>query len=213
MSWRQIIPGVYEVALEPEVDNKATQEWVESLIKLSNIPPWTATTKRFSKWLHQAGQEAWWGSVSQYGSGDYTHPFLTLLGQTGLGKTHLALGIGWEWIGRGKTVLYYHVVDLLNALRDGYRHPGEADYSYIITFAKNCTLLILDDLGVQKETEWADEQLDFIIDFRYERYKPLVVTTNLALDKLTPRIADRLWEGTLVHLKGQSFRGKAKKEA
>jgi len=205
MTWKQIMPGVYEGKLG-EAD---IPEDKKLLAKLSNMPLSTFKTHRLSTWQHHndSHREAW-PIILDWATGVINHPFLAFLGNPGLGKTHLAIALGWSFIERGKTVLYYHVTAFLNALRDGYRHSGESDYEHIIAFARNCTLLILDDLGAEKETEWAAEQLDFIIDYRYENRKPLIITTNLTLNDLPPRISDRLKEGTIILLKGDSFRKK-----
>jgi len=197
------MPGVFQ-GIPGEKQEKSE---AELLVRLSNIPVATMKTHRFTTWHHR-GDEAWWKSIEEYGKGNYKHPFVTLLGTVGTGKTHLALSLGWDWLERGKTVLYYHAADFLNALRDGFRHTSETDYSHTITFAKNCSLFILDDLGAERETEFATEQLDLVVDYRYEHLRPLIVTTNQALDLLPPRVADRLQEGALIHLKGESYRKK-----
>jgi len=207
MTWKQRAPGVFEL-----IPGEQKNEGLESLTKMSNIPFSTFMTHRLSTWQHRDdSHRKAWPVICEWATGAISHPFLTFLGDPGVGKTHLSLALGWEWLERGKTVLYYHVAGFLNALRDGYKHSGESDYGHIISFAKNCSLLILDDLGAEKETEWATEQLDFVIDHRYENLKPLIVTTNLTLDDLPHRIADRLREGMLILLKGESFR-KRKKE-
>lgn len=202
MTWRQIVPGVFQ-----GIPGQEETSELEGRIRLSKIPLNTIQTHRLHTWQHRQN-ETWWEEIEKYTKGDYEHPFVTFLGMPGTGKTHLALGLGWDWLGRGKTVLYYHAADFLNALRDGFRRSGETDYFHTISFAKNCSLLILDDLGAERETEFATEQLDLVVDHRYENLKPLIVTTNLALDLLPPRIADRLREGRLIHLKGESYRKK-----
>lgn len=202
MTWKQRMPGVFE-----GIPGEQKDEELEFLAEMSNMPPSTFETHRLSTWQHHdASHRESWPTICEWATGAINHPFLTFLGDPGVGKTHLSLALGWEWLERGKTVLYYHVAGFLNALRDGYRHSGQSDYEHSIAFAKNCSLLILDDLGAERETDWANEQLDFIIDHRYENRKSLIVTTNLTLDDLPPRIADRLREGTLILLKGESFR-------
>jgi len=210
MSWKQRIPGVFEVTPgdeESQEDRNWAQAQIEGSIAISGIPLETQVTHRLSTWQDRdPSHKDWWSTIRGWLPEAISEPFLALIGTPGTGKTHLALALGWEWLERGKTVLYYHVTGLLNALRDGYRRSGETDYSHIIAFAQNCSLLILDDLGAEKETEWATEQLDYIIDYRYEHRKPLIVTSNLALDKLPPRVSDRLREGCIIHLRGESFR-------
>ncbi len=207
MTWKQIIPGVYEGVPGEEKD-----EELELHLKLSNIPITTMKTHRLATWQHK-GNEPFWPKIEQYAAGAYDHPFITLLGTVGTGKTHIAYALGWSWLENGHTVLYYQVENLLDALRGGYSRwqGGDPDgYNRILQFTQNVGLLILDDFGVQHETEWAVSKLDQIVDYRYEYKKPLVATTNLALNRLPARIADRLAEGVLVQLTGESFRKQKK---
>jgi DNA replication protein DnaC len=205
MAWRQVKPGIFEGVPGLEGD-----EELDRRIRMSNIPVGTIGSHRFETWQHR-GKDPWWAEVQSYAQCNYTHPFLTLLGPVGTGKTHTALAVGWSWIGCGKGVLYYQVEDLLDALRSGYSTWQRGDpegYSMILHFAQNVGLLILDDLGAQDEKVWATTKLDQIINSRYINGKPLLVTTNMGLDKLPERIADRLSEGMLVHLTGESYRKK-----
>jgi DNA replication protein DnaC len=218
MTWKQIISGVYEGTPGEQKEEKPETEWAASKlhVKLSNIPLGTVKTHRLETWQHK-GDEPWWDKVKQYADGTYGHPFLTLLGTVGTGKTHLAFGIGWAWLENGRSVLYYQVENLLDALRQGYStwQKGEpGGYDLILKFTENVHLLILDDFGAQHETEWAASKLDQIVDYRYIHKKPLIATTNIALNRLSARIADRLAEGVLVQLTGESFRkrGKTKEE-
>ena len=201
MIWIKLAEGIYE--------GKPIPAEIAQALKLANIPQSVVNTHRLQAWEHRSGDESWWATVEAYARGELGHPFLTLLGQPGLGKTHLGCAIALEWLERGKTVLYYQVEGLLDALRDGYRlwEKGDHDgYHRLLSFTHNCSLLILDDLGAQKETEWAAAKLDQIIDDRYINKKPLIVTSNLAMDRLPDRIADRFREGVVIHLKGTSYR-------
>lgn len=203
------MPGVLEVRpIEIPPAGGYVDRELEKLVKISNIPRPTMRTHRFGAWKHR-GDEAWWTRVLEYSAGYYGHPFLTFLGTVGTGRTHIALSIAWEWLERHKTVLYYQVEGLLDALRCGFSswQQGNPDgYQSIITFTQVASLLVLDDLGAQQVTDFSSSKLDEIIDYRYLNHLPLVVTTNLTLAKLPPRIADRLREGTLVQLSGTSYR-------
>jgi DNA replication protein DnaC len=203
MSWIFRAPGIHEGV--PDGDEEESQ--LGSYIRMSRIPMITMKSHRLSSWEHRA-DEWWWKDVEAFAKGEGKYPFLSFLGINGTGKTHLAFGIGWEWLGQGRTVLYYHVADLIRALRDGFQRDAVDNYSTIIAFAKNCSLLILDDLGTERKNEFATEQLDLIVDYRYINRKPLIFTSNLSLDKVWPRIADRMKDGLLVSLKGPSYRGK-----
>lgn len=209
MRWIERAPGVIE-GQPGEEENQ-----LEMLVRLSNMPLATMKTHRLATWQHMKGNEGWWRYVENYSRGECAHPFVTFVGVVGTGKTHLALAIGWEWIESGKTVFYHQVADFLGAMRDSFRRMGGSDYvrdkvyDETMAFAKNCSLLILDDMGAERSTEWAEEQLDRVVAYRYSNRKPLLVTTNLRLDDLSLRIADRLSEGKVIQLltlNGQSFR-------
>lgn len=205
--WKQVMPGVYEGI--PGEEQEETE--LELYVRLSNIPIETMKTHRLGTWQHKSS-ESWWPKIKQYADGSYNHPFLTFLGTVGTGKTHMAFAIGWAWLGRSRSVLYYQVENLLDALRRGYSswQKGDDGYYTILQFAQNTELLILDDFGAQHEKVWADSKLDQIVDYRYIHKKPLIATTNLALDRLPERIGDRLSEGVLVDLSGESFRKQGK---
>jgi len=205
MAWEEVAPGILRGVPDSQADDE-----LDLHIRMSNMPITTIKTHRFETWEHR-GKESWWPDVQKYAECNHSHPFLTLLGPVGTGKTHVALALGWSWIACGKAVLYYQVEDLLDALRSGYSTWQRGDpegYSMILHFAQSVGLLILDDLGAQDEKVWATAKLDQIINSRYINRKPLIVTTNMALDRLPDRIADRLSEGTLIHLTGDSYRKK-----
>jgi len=221
MAWKKLAPGIFEgipdnPSEEAVDEERILSEQAERHMRLSNIPAETMTTHRLSTWEHR-GNEPWWPQIEAYAHREYQHPFMALVGPRGTGKTHIAFAIGWEWLRQATTVLYYHVEDLLDALRHGYSvlQKGSTDsYDSILEFTRHANLLILDDLGAHKETDWAPVKLDQIVDYRYEHRSPLIVTTNLALNRLQERIADRLSEGVLIQLTGESYRKKkrARKE-
>jgi len=131
-------------------------------------------------------------------SGDDNVVFLTLMADPGRGKSHLAIAICREWLGRGEPAKYAYVPELLNAIRASYKKDestGES-FSQLLEVLKTVPLLVLDDLGTEKKSEWAIEQLQMIVDARSRSALPLVVTTNKALTQLPNddegRIASRL---------------------
>ncbi len=115
--------------------------------------------------------------------------FLVLAGPTGVGKTHLALAIAWEWFEDGLSVLFTRVDDLLDWLRRGY---DDGTYHERLERLRRCSLLILDDLGAEHTSDWAGEKIDRIVDWRYVARMPLVVTTNARSEDLAPRVVSRL---------------------
>lgn len=119
--------------------------------------------------------------------------WLTLLSKVDRGKTHLAVAICRERLSQGEPAKYIYVPLLLDELRDGYNNEA---YRPRFQQFLDVPLLVMDDLGVQKATDWANEKLNTIIDYRYINGKELVVTTNKELDQLPGddeyRIASRL---------------------
>lgn len=138
-----------------------------------------------------------------------------ICGAVGLGKTHIAVAIANQWVRQLKSVRYYQVGLMLDNLRAGYNKQNDESinpdsYAALMSDIQSCQLLILDDLGVQKNSVWAVEKLDTLIDYRYINQLPLIVTSNLSLSDIkvmSNRIASRLSDGIQVTLKGISPRG------
>lgn len=118
--------------------------------------------------------------------------WLVLKGEAGTGKTHLAAAVvnrllttpGWY-------PLYYVVPDLLDYLRSLTFREGEQrerDWKAI----REASVLVLDDYGAEKGSDWADETMFKLLDYRYANKLPVVMTTNLDWADMPPRIASRL---------------------
>ena len=124
---------------------------------------------------------------------------IMLIGSYGCGKTHLAAAILQEVAEAGISGLFVVVTELLAKIRAAFdSRDGSAEE--IIERAKNTPLLILDDIGAEKASEWTQEQLYRIVNFRYEHMLPTVITTNCDGAKLEMalgrRIVSRLIEMT-----------------
>ena len=124
---------------------------------------------------------------------------LILGGGVGTGKTHLAIAMANRYISQGKPVLFLN----LPAMMDRMRQETLRGENTTLQQAKNVDLLILDDAGVERVTEWRDEQLYDIVNHRYNHDLPLVITTNaVSMDSLretlkgerSERICSRLAE-------------------
>ena len=134
--------------------------------------------------------------------------FLVLAGPTGVGKTHLALAIAWEWFDDGASVLFSRVDDLLDWLRQGY---DDGSYHQRLESVRRRGLLVLDDLGTEHAKDWAGEKLDRIVDWRYIARMPLVVTTNAKSEDLAPRVASRLADyscSVVIQMDAEDYRTK-----
>ncbi len=118
-------------------------------------------------------------------------------GPSGCGKTHLAAAIAGRCIDNGQAAMFMVVPDLLDHLRSAYQPVSEIRYDELFEIVRNAPLLVLDDLGAQSSTPWADEKLFQIINHRYSAQLPTVFTTNLDPADFDARIRSRLTEETL----------------
>ena len=105
---------------------------------------------------------------------------LLLWGPVGTGKSFIAGCIANALLDKGVPVMMTNFARLLNRLTDMYAGDRNA---YIDSF-KRYPLMIIDDLGIERNSEYAREQVFSIIDSRYRSQLPMIVTTNLSLKKL-----------------------------
>jgi DNA replication protein DnaC len=116
-----------------------------------------------------------------------------LMGDTGTGKTSLAMLVSKEILRRGRTTAIYSLPKLLARIRSTYDAGPEAE-SFTDFFESLCEvdMLHLEDLGTEKRTEWVLEQLYALINERYERRKSIMVTTNFDQSELEEQLGDRI---------------------
>lgn len=139
----------------------------------------------------QHSLEAAYGRV--YGFAQKPSGWLVLEGTYGCGKTHLAAAAANERLKHGDKVLFITSPDLLDHLRASYK-SDEADGGYDETFerVRTADLLVLDDLGVENPSPWAQEKLFQLLNYRYSHRLPTIITTNQDIDKLDPRVRSRI---------------------
>ena len=136
---------------------------------------------------------------------------LLLYGSCGTGKTYAACEVANAMIDRGVTVLVTNFARLINDLQGNFERQAYIDgLNYY-------RLLVIDDLGVERKTEYAKEQVYNIIDGRYRAGLPMIITTNLSMEKMSKpddmdnlRIYDRILERCYpIKVDGVSRRKKA----
>ena len=115
--------------------------------------------------------------------GEKKSVFLT--GDVGTGKTHLAASIANYCMEHGVVVKFGNITDIFQSLRKAFSKDED-----ILGEIKSVPLLVLDDLGKEYSTEWTNETIYSIINYRYEHMLPTVVTTNLSLSELQERIGE-----------------------
>ena len=134
--------------------------------------------------------------------------WLVLMGGYGCGKTHLAAAIAHAVVRRGIPTLFLTVPDLLDWLRYAYQDP-ETSFEVRFEEIRNIQLLVLDDLGTQNATPWAQEKLFQVIDYRSIHRLPTVVTSNQELAELDGRIASRIQNpdlSTVIYIQAPDYR-------
>lgn len=124
---------------------------------------------------------------------------LWFMGDTGTGKTTLAMLVSKLALEAGFSVAIYSLPKLLARIRRTYEaETGEDSYLQFFERLTSVDLLHLDDLGAERQSEWVIEQLYAIINQRYDDRRSVVVTTNLdpaALEaQIGPRTVSRLVE-------------------
>lgn len=160
---------------------------------------------------------------------------LFLFGPVGTGKTHLAVSAVRELMAtdpeafgirerqgaiydhtqeiyQGLTCSFFSVVDLLDAMRPGNELKQELG-AWLFHRAKADDLVVLDDIGAERVTEWVEERLYAIIDVRYRMQRATILTSNLKEkeleDSLGERIVSRIYEMTEpLPVIGQDYRKK-----
>ena len=168
------------------------------------------------------------GAVSLDGS-------VFLSGSPGVGKTHFAVGLAWEWLKAkmwidirqdGYPVVYgfnyrtgdpecvpifRSASDLYDELKSTFSGTTASTTNGVMGDYTKAVCLILDDVGAEQITDWKRSILYTLIDRRYRSMRQTIITSNLSLDeiaqKIDDRIASRLVEmGPVFSLTGEDYR-------
>ena len=112
---------------------------------------------------------------------------LFITGGVGTGKTHLAASIANYLIENEIPVIFGTLITLLNDIKDTYKIDGDCESDVIEKYSK-IPMLIIDDLGKERPSEWTLEKLFTIVNNRYENNLPIIITTNYNKEKLRKRL-------------------------
>ena len=132
--------------------------------------------------------------------------WLVLLGDSGVGKTHLAVAVGGERFNAGHDVFFTSTLDLLDNLRKTFSSQSFLAFDELFEQVKETSMLILDDFHFENSSSWSQEKLYQIIVHRHNAELPTIITARLldtvdnAGDRSSPRdpIVSRINDARLV---------------
>jgi len=156
-------------------------------------------------------------------------PFgLLFMGPQGIGKTHLAVGIIKKLI-REKSIpgLFCTFPELLKEIQDSWNPVSQSSEMTLLEPVLNAEVLVLDELGAQKPSDWVRDQVAYILNYRYNENKVTIITTNFLdagnvpskedrkIDSLSQRIGERIRSRLFemcktIKMDGKDFRAEIK---
>jgi len=149
---------------------------------------------------------------------------MLFLGRCGVGKTHLAVAALKEMVKKGASGLFYDFRDLLKEIQDSYNPHTNTSELKILAPVFEADVLVLDELGAGRPTEWVQETITHIITKRYNDEKTTIITSNYLdapagsetdierrdeslTDRIGPRLRSRLHEMCVtVRIDGDDYR-------
>jgi DNA replication protein DnaC len=115
---------------------------------------------------------------------------ILFVGSYGVGKTHLAVGILKGFSERGIPGLFYDYRELLKEIQNSYNPQVDIPELSILRPVFETEILVLDDLGAVKPSEWVWDAVQFILNTRYNSRFTTIVTTNFPIQKAANRNQD-----------------------
>jgi DNA replication protein DnaC len=143
---------------------------------------------------------------------------LLFMGTVGVGKTHLATSVLKLLIEKGVTCLFYEFGSLLKEIQNSYNHVSQTSEFRVLEPIFDAEVLVLDELGASKPTDWVRDTMMHIINTRYNDKKLTIFTTNYAdtrrrdteetlEDRIGARLRSRLYEMCqTVIIEGEDYR-------
>lgn len=154
--------------------------------------------------------------VKHFVEGKESHWCLYLHGEPGCGKTHLAVAALKYYIikNRYSTALFLTCRSYFSMLQDNFNNP--LGMSNLTRKLLECDLIILDDLGVSRGTDWQREKICELIEERYNKNKKTIISTNWDLEKakqelLDDRLYRRIAEGKVLKIVKSKYHGNENK--
>jgi len=167
----------------------------KKLFQKSNIRPEALLATDFSKWIAPEGV-CFEDLVTFIDNKTYQDKWIFLYGGTGSGKTLYALLLCQIALYREQSVCFAPVAKLLEALR-----PSNDNAYQVLQRCLNVDVLVLDDIGHEKTSQWVKERLYIIINDRWDSKKTTVFTSNFPVENLKTSISNAVYS----RVKGEAF--------
>jgi DNA replication protein DnaC len=123
---------------------------------------------------------------------------LLLMGPSGVGKTHLAVAALKDLIRRGHAGLFCDYRELLKEIQASYNPASESTEMGILEPIRTVEILVLDDLGASKPSDWVRDIVGIVLNARYNERRTTIITTNYYDNPAAEGEATRLPSGKLV---------------
>ena len=207
--------GELEAQRQQEELDKQRREWLKTLersgierryrqctfasIEVRGIPPQVqAEYQRVRQYAEQIAAHAATGNG------------LALLGPVGTLKTSLAVAALQEGLKAGISGMFLTMPSLLDTLFT-LKDTNREEWARFEDRLRNVGILLLDDLGAEHTEGWVHTKIDAIVSERYNRMKPIIITSNLTSDRLAKTYAARIFDrirqtSEVVRFAGESLR-------
>ncbi len=170
-----------------ELERSRQREIEERRIAATLIPPRFAgssflefTVEKGNKTAYDVALE-WTNKTAEETRGEG----FFLLGEPGCGKTHLVCSAAMDRVRKGQQgIRYLNVPIFLDRIRASFKFQESAAQDLFEFCCNKASLVILDDFGKEKATDWATERLYVLVESRYQNMLPVLVTSNRTLDEL-----------------------------
>lgn len=198
-TWNQLFDQWKSEPKQIEHKKKYESERIESLLKKSKV------SSRFKEkrlhdlkdnkgllWICQKYCDNWFEMKNKWW-------WLYLWWNVGAWKTHAATAICNELIERYFVkVMFVNIGEIASRVKNTFDNKSNKEDSQLFEEIKNVELLVIDDIGVEKQSDWLAEQMFLIINHRYEKRMPVIITSNQSLEDLSkmhrPQICSRMQE-------------------
>lgn len=154
------------------------------------------------------------GNLSQLRAFNYAHTFvrdypfvdrgILFMGSVGVGKTHLSTGILRGLIEKGISCRFYEYRSLLKEIQNSYNPNTNTSEMDILTPLIECEVIVLDELGAAKPSEWVQDTIGLVINARYNEKKLTILTTNY-LDEGQSSMDETLGDRIGVRLRSRLY--------